>query len=103
MELRSKGKTFFFALAAVCIIFTVVFAGVLAASIHDHECIGEENDCPYCLQIKAAVILLKTLNIALLALFLANRLSLNVPSSQKITEFAPLLYSPVSLKVRFNA
>ena len=102
MELRPKWKVLFLTLS-VCIAFSVLFTGVLAASILDHECIGEENGCPYCLQIKIAKIFLKTLNLVLLALFLADRLIILVPASQKITAFALFSYSLVTLKVRFNS
>ena len=101
MEIRSKKKALFLALA-VCMILSVVFTGVLAASILDHKCIGEENGCPYCLQIKAAKMFLKTLSIAFLVLVLDDSLLLPACRPQKISEFAPLIYSPVSLKVRFN-
>ena len=102
MELRSKRKALFLALA-ICITFSVVFTGLLAASILDHDCIGEENGCPFCLQIRMAKIFLKTLHGALLALYLAVRLSFSAHNPLKFTEFALFPYSLVMLKVRFNS
>ena len=101
MELRSKVKVLFFALA-VCIAFSIISAETLAADdhYHDHDCIGEE--CPFCLAIEATLGFLKILSLALLTLFLAARLSFPAQTPQKFTGFVLLPYSPIALKVRSN-
>ena len=102
MEIRSKKKALFLALA-VCMILSVVFTGVLAASILEHDCIGEENGCPYCLQISMAKIFLKTFKIAIVIIFAALVFIFCAQISQKHTVFVLYPYSPISLKVRFNS
>jgi ABC-type spermidine/putrescine transport system permease subunit I len=68
MELCPRSKILFLILTAF-IVFSVIFTIVLAASILDHECIGEANGCPFCLQIKIAKIFLKTLKMAAIFAF----------------------------------
>ena len=87
---------------AVFIVFSVVFTESLAAEDHDldHDCTGES--CPFCLQIIAAKNFLKSLKYAGLASFAAFCPMSPVHHPAKITDFAPLPYSPVTLKVRFN-
>jgi len=99
MELCPKRKILFLAIA-VCIAFSVVFAGNLAAGEIDHDCIGE--NCPYCLIIEAGQNFLKTLKTIGFLLFTAF-LTLFVHISKRYTELIAFTLSPVILKVRFNS
>jgi hypothetical protein len=99
MKLRPQRKILLLALA-VCIVFSFVFAEVLIAKEHDHDCIGE--GCPSCLLIEIANIFLKSLKLGGLSGFLAVCPALPVLSFQKYTEIAHCGFSPVTLKVRFN-
>ena len=99
MEIRSKRKMLFLALA-ICIIFAVVFTELLASDDYEHDCVGE--GCPICLQIQMTANFLRTLKMAGFTVFFAFVLIFLVQTPKKFTEFATLLYSPVALKVRFN-
>ncbi|MCL1958437.1 MAG: hypothetical protein FWF68_02420 [Spirochaetes bacterium] len=99
MELYPNRKSLLL-IPAVCIAFSVVFTETLTASEHDHDCTGE--DCPICLQIKAAKCFLKNLKLALIGLFFAVCLVSSAQIHTNHAYFIPLL-SPVALKVRFNS
>jgi len=99
MELRSKGKMLFLAMA-VCITLSVVFSGTFAATILGHECIGD--GCPYCQQITMAKIFLSTLKLAGVTFFAALCLIFLTHISPKYTDFPSCPFSPITLKVRFN-
>jgi len=100
MEPRSKMKIPLLILTA-CVAFSVVFAEILIADAHDHDCIGE--GCPVCMRIEAAECFLKTLKLAGTGLLLAVCLAFTVQFHKKPAEFAACPLSPVSLKVRFNS
>jgi hypothetical protein len=99
MELRSKRKVLFLALA-VCIAFSILFAELVIADDHDHDCIGE--GCPFCLQIETTNNLLKTLKLAGLFYFLTVCTVFISLAFQKYTEITICAFSPIALKVRFN-
>jgi hypothetical protein len=97
MELRPKRKALFLTLA-VCIVFSVVFAEVLIAGEHEHDCIGE--GCPFCLLIETANNFLKSLKLTALTVFFSFSFlygSLLIAHCSLFTT-----HSPVTLKVRFN-
>ena len=100
MEPCHKKRLLFIALA-ICIVFSVFFTENLAAGEHDHDCIGE--GCPVCLQIEIANNFLKTLKTAGLVMFLTVLLMSPAQTLHKLSEIAPLSYSPIMLKVRFNS
>jgi hypothetical protein len=99
MKLRPQRELLFLALA-VCMIFSFVFAEVLIAEEHDHDCIGE--GCPFCLAIEIANNFLKSLKLGVLTVFLTVSFALPALSIQKYTEITHCGFSPVTLKVRFN-
>jgi hypothetical protein len=99
MELYSKTKIVFLTLT-VCIVFSFFFTETLAASSLDHDCTGE--GCPFCMEIEIANNFLKTLKLAGIILFFA--LFLMFPARTLYnTELSPCLYSPITLKIRFNS
>jgi hypothetical protein len=100
MELCPKRKVLFLALA-VCMIFSLVFAELVLADAHDHDCIGE--GCPVCLQIEAANNFFKSLKLAGLLYFLAVCAFFLFQTPPRNTEFAIYIHSPIDLKVRFNS
>ena len=99
MELRSKGKVLFLALA-VCMVFSIVFTEFFAADDHEHDCIGE--GCPICLQIQTAAYFLKILKMAGITVFSAFVLVFLIKIPLKHTDFTPCPHSSVTLKVRIN-
>jgi hypothetical protein len=100
MELRLKRKVLFLALA-VFMIFSFFFAEILIADDLDHDCIGE--GCPFCLVIEIANNFLKSLKLTAVAAFLTVCLIFLIQTFIKIIDFPISLYSPVTLKVRFNS
>ena len=102
MAMRPKRKVFFLVLA-ICITFSIIFTETLTASILDHDCIGEQNGCPFCLLIRMAKNLLNALQLAGLIVFLI--VCFTPPPAQttkKHIRFIPSPNSPIALKVRFN-
>ena len=101
MELCLKRQPLFFALA-VCIAFSVVFAGTIVADTHDcadtHNNI--EENCLDCLHIEIAKSFLKTFKAAD---SYATHLLIQFPSFEKNTECSILSRSPIMLKDRLNA
>jgi hypothetical protein len=100
MEMNLKRKTLFLILT-VCIAFSVVFAVTQTAIILDHNC--TKDDCPDCRQIEAAKYFIKTIKLALIGLFFTILLSLPCQIQKKYAESAAYIFSPVTLKVRFNS
>jgi hypothetical protein len=98
MEFNSKTKTVFLALA-VCVVFSAFFTETLAAASLDHDCTGE--GCPICLEIQIATNFLKTLKLAGIILFITALLMF--PARTHHTTELPCLYSPITLKVRYNS
>ena len=98
MESCSKKKTLLIVLA-ICITFSVAFAGNLAAADIDHDCIGE--NCPVCLHIETAKGFLKTLKTAGSFSSLTSHLALTAKIPESNTECNIYPYSPIALKVRF--
>ncbi|MDR2717680.1 MAG: hypothetical protein LBB89_06405 [Treponema sp.] len=84
----------------VCIAFSVIFAAVLTAADHEHDCTGE--GCPVCLHIEAAQYFLKTLKLSgvgLLLVLYSAFLSQTAPD----TTLVVYPFSQIALKVRFNS
>jgi len=100
MELCSKRKILFLALA-VCIAFSVVFTANLAATDIDHDCIGE--NCPECLHIETAKGFLKALKTTGSFTFLTGHLVFTAKTPENSTECTTYSQSPIALKVRFNS
>jgi len=98
MELRPKRKILFLAIA-VCIAFSVAFAGNLAATEIDHDCTGE--NCPVCLHIETAKGFLKTLKTAgsFSSLTGHSVFTAKIPENNAECNIYP--HSPIALKVRF--
>ena len=69
---------------AVCITFSVIFAGIVIASDFAHDC--GERDCHICLKIEAVKIFLTTLKLAGLAVYFTILLVFMVKTPQKITK-----------------
>ena len=85
---------------AMCITFSVVFAGNLAANDIDHDCTGE--NCPYCLHIETAKGFLKTLKTAGSFTF-TGHLVFTAKIPENYAECTIYSQSPIALKVRFNS
>jgi hypothetical protein len=100
MEL-CPGKKILLAVFSACVVFSVVFASVLTASIIDHDCAG--GHCPYCLQIETAKNFAKIVKFAGIGLFLAIRPAFPGRFLKKSAERKDYFLSPVTLKVRFNS
>jgi hypothetical protein len=100
MEPRYKRGILLLALA-VCIAFSVVFAGNLAAGDIDHDCIGE--NCPVCLHIETAKDFLKTLKTAGSFTFFTGHFAFIAAIPENSAECAMYPHSPIALKVRFNS
>jgi hypothetical protein len=100
MESRSKKKILLLALA-ICIAFSVVFAGNLAATEIDHDCTGE--NCPVCLHIETAKGFLKTLKTAGSFSSITGHLTLTAKIPEDNAECNIYPHSPIALKVRFNS
>ena len=86
---------------AVCIAFSVVFAGNLAAGIIYHDCIGE--NCSDCLHIETAKGFLKALKTAGSFSSLTGHLVFTAGTPENSAECYTYPHSPVALKVRFNS
>jgi hypothetical protein len=101
MRLHSKSKILFLALA-ICIAFSVVFAENLIADDNEHDCTGE--GCPVCLGIETVHYFIISLKLgALIVVFLAVCPVFFTQTTLKCTEIFLSLYSPITLKVRFNS
>ena len=100
MELCSKKKILLLVLA-ICITFSVAFAGNLAAGEIDHDCTGE--NCPVCLHIETAKGFLKTLKTAGSFSSLTSHLAFSATIPENNSECNIYPYSPIALKVRFNS
>ena len=98
MKLRSSINIMFLILA-ICIIFPVVFIESLASLLLEHGCTN--TACSPCLQIEAAKLFLKTLNLAGI-LFCAVYVLLLLPTLKNNIGFIFYPISPVLMKVRFN-
>jgi hypothetical protein len=72
----------------------IAFSETIAAAGIHHDCKGED-ECNFCLQIKAALHFIKTLKIAGFAALFAFCLLFPDKSSQKKAEFYPFYFSPV--------
>ena len=100
MELYSKKKILLLVLA-ICIAFSVAFAGNLAAGEIDHDCTGES--CPVCLHIEMAKGVLKTLKTAGSFSSLTGHLALTAKIPENNAECNTYSHSPIAFKVRFNS
>jgi hypothetical protein len=100
VRVRPKRKILFLALA-VCIAFSVVFAGNLAAVDIDHDCTGE--NCPVCLHIETAKGFLKTLKTTGSFTSLTSHLVFTAKIPENNAECNIYPHSPIALKVRFNS
>jgi hypothetical protein len=100
MEHYQRRKTLLLILG-VCIAISVVFTETMIAAGHEHDCIGE--GCPVCMQIETAQAFLKTLKLAGVGLVLVVCLVFSGQSHRMSAESILCLFSPVTLKVRFNS
>jgi hypothetical protein len=100
MELCSKRKIPLLILS-FCIVFSVVFAVVLASGCHEHDCTGE--DCPVFLFFVAAQSFLKTLKLAGTGIIPTLCPFSYISVVLKNNVYSPFNLSPVMLKVRFNS
>jgi len=100
MELCPKRKILFLAIA-ICIAFSVVFTGNLAATEIDHDCTGE--NCPVCLHIETAKDFLKALKTAGSFSSLTSHLAFTAKILENNAECNIYPHSPIALKVRFNS
>ena len=104
MRLRAQFRILFLILA-VFIVFSIVFAEILIAPKLNHECIGEENGCPICAQIRSVLNFLIALKTAEAVVLFALCLSFIIPKAvqQYIIEYSTYSFSLISLKVRYNS
>ena len=86
---------------AVCVAFSVVFTGNLAAGDLDHDCRGE--NCPVCLHIETAQGFLNALKTAGFFTFFTGHAAFTAAIPENYTECPIYSPSPIALKVRFNS
>jgi len=100
VRVRPKRKILLLVLA-ICIAFSVVFTGNLAANDIDHDCIG--GNCPYCLHIETAKGFLKALKTAGSFTSFTGHLVFTAKIPENNAELTTYPHSPIALKVRFNS